>query len=338
MYKFINNIITSKTNTSNMITLEKGMIKYFFEKSKKSNNGKDNDIRENIILHCLNNTVPNDFLKDDKWQTIYNGLRKCFEKQYNIDNTNYYTINQLGGRQNNYDFVLTLFKDFAKTHKLKEHKIEFKFNQSLYKMPQLGQWSVKQNYFENDTSYPEFYYDNHFSKFMTETIKINPELKFIDKESYLNAVCQSSSKELKPYKEYYKLCDKFTKDCKALAKSSVKSFLETYKIDATKFSEIFKLQLEKDFLFYDLKKKEFIFSKFLETDFEIIFDKPITVKSTRVEYFTKSGNIMIIRLDWKNGTGICNPAIKLLIKKYSAPRIKKSKSTTKENKGKQNKK
>lgn len=260
----------------------------------------------------MNKTIPESFLNDVKWKLLYESLNNCFNVKYNIK-SEYYELYKIGGRQNNYDFILKIFTDSNKTKIKKEHKIEFKFNQSLFKMPQLGQWSLKQNYFENNISYIEYYYDNYFKKCMEHYVTQNDNhLNIIEKESYLKEVCQSASNKLKQYKEYYKLNDKFSKDCKTNANNSISSFLKNNKIDLSKFVNPFEVQLEKDFLFYDIKKSTFTIANFKNTDFEINTE-PL-IKSKSVEYISKSNKKIEFRVCWKNCNGVCNPAIKLAIK------------------------
>jgi hypothetical protein len=299
------------------------MIKYFYDKSKKINNYKANEIRETIILECLNKTIPKQYLNDHKWKIFYNSLYKCFNEQYNI-NSQIYELYKIGGRQNNYDFILKIFNDSNKKEIKKEFKIEFKFNQSLFKMPQLCQLTLNKDYFINNVSYIEYYYENYFKDCMNKylrKIKTDNNLIIIEKATYLKEVCQTNSKILKQYKEYYKLNDNFSKDCKINSNNSISNFLKNNKIDLSKFINIFKIQLEKDFLFYDMKKSTFIFSKFENTDFEIN-SEPI-IKNKSMEYISKSNKKLEFRVCWKNGNGICNPAIKLAIKNNIKQKTKK---------------
>lgn len=310
----------ASSTLKNMFKLEQSMIKYFYDKSKKSNNGKANEIRETIILECLNKNIPESFLNDIRWKSVYDSLHNCFNEKYDLKNETY-ELYKIGGRQNNYDFNLKIFNDSTKTEIKKEYKIEFKFNQSLFKMPQLGQWSLKQNYFENDVSYVEYYYDNYFKECMEHYLaKTDNHLNIIDRETYLKEVCKSSSDKLKQYKEYYKLNDKFSKDCKTNSSISISNFLKNNKLDLSKFEKLFEIQLEKEFLFYDMKKSTFTLSNFENTDFEI--DSEPIIKSKSIEYISKSNKKLEFRVCWKNGNGVCNPAIKLLIKNNVKPKTK----------------
>ena len=290
-------------------------INTFYQKSVKSKNGSINSIRESIIYNCMNNKITNEYLKVDRWNHIYTNIRSCIISYYDLYNKTY-AFESAGGRNNNYDFKLIVYKDESMTNIDMEYKIEFKFNQSLYKMPQIGQWSKPCNYFKNNVSYVEMYYDNYFRDSMIEHNKKNSSLHIIEKEEYLKYIYQCNNKIFKPYKEYYKnLSSLFNIECKKNVDKCTKLYLEQNEIDITKFDEIFNISLNKDYLFYNLNNHNFEIKKFVKDDF--IIEKLLHIKNNRIEYLTKSNKMLILRIDWKNNKGICNPCIKLVIKNIS---------------------
>lgn len=157
--RFINYCNNIYSNLNN-VNYNKSTLNYYsinsFHLSPRSDNDKNNKIRENVIGAIINNKIPNNYykysiiwkkLKDNidnfitdlcKLNNLINQTQKCFHK---------------AGRKNNYDLSLVI-------NECRKFNIEIKFNaQNINETPQFVSPMKPSQYLE--TSYEEYYYDNY---------------------------------------------------------------------------------------------------------------------------------------------------------------------------------
>jgi hypothetical protein len=150
-------------------------IKLFFSKStSRTNNDKENKIREFIIKNIFNiRFITIKHYNCNKygglWRTLFDEFLIVIKNIHNKPYS-YFEIVSKGGRKYNYDFEFLYFS----LNKILVHKenIEFKHNcNSLYKTPQiLSLQEHKSNLFS--VSYASFYYDNYLEQYLDCDIEL----------------------------------------------------------------------------------------------------------------------------------------------------------------------
>lgn len=155
------------------MSIESADIMLFFSKSSaKSNNDKENKKRETILSKILNGEFKDYFKESTKhfgqWQQIRDKWNHCI---CSLCPTTAQKINikQTGGRQYNYDFLVT-FNDSSDA----PIKVEFKHNvRHISRLPQILSMAANNTIFAAE-NYAEFYYDN----FLQRYIETDEALKF----------------------------------------------------------------------------------------------------------------------------------------------------------------
>lgn len=277
-------------------------INSFKTKSSRSENGKKNEERENMILKCFNDKfIPSWISKDQNAKKFMNSLWNCFIVIFGASYDS--ILEKKGGRQYNYDYLLK--------NNDNNKKIEFKYNS----MPQFANVPNPSTYF--DINFEENYFNFYLKKFSEEKNIDIPE-----KNIYLKNVGKSSSPELSELQErYYQGCKKSSKftnkeedikiynELNILSRKCIKHFISNSNLNLPKLSSYLnESQKGKNYLVYNPKKNEFFcITDNIDYTIEKIVKK--TYNSIIVELKDKKKIKILLR--WKNGNGVCFPALQI---------------------------
>ena len=290
-------------------------INYFDPKFKKlrSNNDKNNKIRENIICNVINNNIPIKYYKYSlRWirlkKNIGSFIKYLCKKENINDYKNVFCI-QKGGRRSNYDFLIEI-------NNIKEFKVEFKFNTNcLNGAPQFSSPMRPSQYLH--ASYEEYYYDNYLGGLLTEF-----NLEIPKKNEYLKNVHSTNPKCIEHLqKKYYNGCitsSKYTGDindikfyetAKQVSKESIYNFIKTYGLNIDKLTN-YLLETQKD-KYYMLYTNNSIYLETINLKNYIITEAFQEPKKSSYILTTQNGSKLKVLLRWKNGNGIAYPAFQI---------------------------
>ena len=283
-----------------------------FHLSSRSDNDKNNKIRETIIGAIINNRIPPNYYKYSLiWKKIKYEIDKYILELCTLNKL----INQTqkcehkAGRKNNYDLLLII-------NECSSFNIEIKFNaKSVDETPQFVSPMKPSQYLE--TSYEQYYYDNYLTLLSKEF-----NLPLPNKEEYLNKIHSVNPKCIVEYQnKYYKGCEKSSKytgieedikfynKAKKLSEDSIKTFImnNNLKIDVLT-NYLLNTQTNKVYMLY---KNGNIYLQCIDSkNYEIVsYKKEPELK--RYVATTKTGIILKILLRWKNGNGIAFPGFQI---------------------------
>jgi len=183
------------------ITINENSINAFYEINIKKANDITNKIREEIIFNLINKTIPEIWLKNEKWKRLKLELYKCLAIN---DNS---IIEKKGGRNYNYDFIID------------DKKIEFKYNSSkIDKCPQF--LSISSNNFCKDDGYASFFYDNYLNK-IAELLNLD----IPNKDDYLKYIHNNNYEKLNFFKELKMNEHLIKKEKNKIVKESISVYL-----------------------------------------------------------------------------------------------------------------
>lgn len=283
-----------------------------FDLSVRSDNDKNNKIRESIIGSIINNVIPVNYYKfSNRWAKLKDEMNNYISKlclKNNIQK-NTQKCSHKAGRKHNYDFSLIINDNHP-------FNIEFKFNaQNISETPQFVSPMKPSQYLES--SYEEYYYDNYLILLAKEFNFLLPE-----RNEYLHKIHSTSPKCMIEFqKKYYNGCTQSSKytgikediefynRAKELSEESIKTFITNNELKIDDLTEyLLKSQNNKTYMLYKNNKLhlEFINSD----DYEIISYK----KEPQLQRYlatTKTGIELKILLRWKNGNGIAYPAFQI---------------------------
>ena len=284
-----------------------------FKVSSKNKNDGNNKMRENIIGAIINNKIPEKyFTSNRKWKNLKKAILKYLKLQNN-KKIDIIKCEHKGGRQFNFDFLITITYD---DKSIEIYNIEFKFNANkIDDAPQFVSPMKPSQYLTK--SYEEYYYDNHLQK-----IADSANLPIPDKEEYLSKIHNNKPKCMKKFQEkYYKGCkksSKFTNNqkdidfynfCKEKSKQSISQFIE--KTDLNKELLSTYLQESQNNKIYMLYYNKKITSQCVNMDDYQIQTVTKNPKLNRYDCITKSGKKMKVLLRWKNGNSIAFPSLQI---------------------------
>jgi hypothetical protein len=277
-------------------------IDNFKTKSHRSENGKKNEERENMILKCFDcKSIPLWISKNEDAKKFINSLWSYFIVNFGASHDS--KLEKKGGRQNKYDFKLI--------NSGNEEKIEFKFD----KVPQIANVENPSRFFQE--SFEKFYYNYYLKKFSEENDIDIPQLN-----RYLKCVGQNTCPELAEFQEkYYNGCKKSSKftnkeedikfynNTKKLSAKCIKDFIKNNDLNIYELSKYLNESQEgKNYMIYKLKKGCFTY---IEKGTDYTIEK--IVKKTHNTYIAELKNKKKIKilLRWKNGNGVCFPAFQI---------------------------
>jgi hypothetical protein len=283
----------------------------------RSQNDKNNKLREAIICAIIENKVPSSYYKTTIWrdmkQTVDGFLYQL------APNSGYTSVecSHTAGRTNNYDFLLTFTGlDGVK----KEHKVEFKFNASkISDTPQFVSPMRPSQYLSS--SYEEFFYDNYMSKMVGDLVSLP------NREEWLKQIHNNSPPCIKHIQDkYYAGCSSssqftnapddiaFYNLCKQLSKESISKFIAENELDIVKLSCY--LRESQDGKVYMLFQPAgsgaaTITLQTVDPAHYNITSYVKNPKNARYECVSETGQKINILLRWKNGNGVAFPAFQI---------------------------
>ena len=269
-------------------------IDLFYTINSKNNNDSNNKIRESIIYKILNKEIPIEWFVNEKWFIIKQGLFSIL----NLTDTNNYKIEHKGGRNYNYDFLISYYNDVKI---IKEIKIEFKYNcNRLDKYPQF--LSISSNNFIKDEGYVSFFYDNYVNK-LAQLLNIDiPE-----KNMYIKYIHNNDYDKL-PFFRKLKDNESLIKIQKnKLVNESISIYLNS--IVNLNIELINKTLQEKEYNkeYLLFENHTFFKDKILDNELEIT-NIYIIKNNNTIILNTKSNTKIGMLLRWKNHKGILYPA------------------------------
>lgn len=291
----------------------------------RSQNDKNNKLREAIICAIIDNKVPASYYKTAIWRDMKQSVDGFLHEVMKRDggcgggSGGEYTHVECwhaAGRGNNYDFLLTFTgADGTK----KEHKVEFKFNASkISDTPQFVSPMKPSQYLSS--SYEEYFYDNYMTKISgsppprEEWLKqihnnAPPCIKHLQDKYY--AGCSSSSQFTNAPGDiaFYNLC-------KQLSKESISKFVAENDLDIAKLSGYLRESQEgKIYMLFQPAATEgesaSIKLQTVDTAHYNIVSCVKNPKNSRYECVSETGKKIKILLRWKNGNGIAFPAFQI---------------------------
>lgn len=274
--------------------IEIDSIDLFYAINSKNKNDSNNKIRECILYKILNKEIPIEWFDNEKWCKI----KQCLFSILNLTDTNIYKIEHKGGRNYNYDFLLTYYND---SRIIKEIKLEFKYNcNRLDKYPQF--LSISSNNFIKDEGYVSFFYDNYVIK-LAQLLNIDiPE-----KNMYIKYIHNNDYDKL-PFFRKLKDNESLIKIQKnKLVNESISIYLNSIiKLDIPLITKTLQEKEDnKEYLLF--KNDKFIKDKISDDELELTSSYIIKNNNTII-LNTKTNTKIAMLLRWKNHKGILYPA------------------------------
>lgn len=301
----------------------------------RSENDKNNKLREAIICAIIDNKVPASYYKTDIWcgmkQSVDGFLHEVMKREGGGGGGSsgggggggseyaHVECSHAAGRGNNYDFLITFTGiDGVK----KEHKVEFKFNASkISDTPQFVSPMKPSQYLSS--SYEEFFYDNYMGKM------VGADLLLPCREEWLKQIHNNAPPCIKHLQDkYYAGCSSssqftnapddiaFYNLCKQLSKESIAKFIAENELDIAKLSGYLRESQEGKLymLFQPADTAGESASIKLQTVDNAHYNIVSCVKNpknSRYECVNETGKKIKILLRWKNGNGIAFPAFQI---------------------------
>ncbi len=319
----LNLVCNSSLVKLNICCVELNDINVFYDKNSqtKSNNAKNNRMRENIIYALINQLIHDSYFEDKRWTDIKSGLQtvlhSCFlNSRKKHDMYDDMKVKLFGGRQYSFDFQVDYYR---KGELILSKYLEFKYlkkklmpkNNPLSCLAQLVDYPAHKKDIIK-TNYNEHFYDKYLDQCI-DCIKKNETLKNLklNKEDYLKHVKNHESVHpfFKELKEQSKGLSSFIN----IVKISISNFLESmqnHDIDYDFLSEMLNAKLaNKTFIIY--AGNEFHLVEVPERYLELDNKYAIKNKNTIVIKSKDGTGSWNLRLRWKNTTGILLPALQI---------------------------
>ena len=296
--------------------LRESDIECFYKTSTKNKNGEFNNTRENVICNIINNKIPQGYYdKNIKWENLRKGLMKWIadikEKVFPKMVDEKIQFESKGGRNNSYDFLMTVSGNTGRNYSEKEYKIEFKYNiKNIEGAPQFSSPSNPDKFFKNE-KYVEYYYNNYLGKIIDKANKVcGSKFEMPDKAEYNTKIYNNNPDCVKELKIKHKTNKDFNKYCNEQSKISIIEYLKKAELDTDKLSKyLYETQQDKHYMLY--YKDKFIYDKHKNNDmFKIKKDK-VSIEAPNLICQTVSGHNLRLMLRWKNGNGIAYPAFQI---------------------------
>lgn len=293
-------------NISDILLFSKASI------CKKSDNDKNNKIREEIIeaLPEMDDYYFTDPIYGEQWTNLCAKLTICvYQIADNHEFTNYEIV-RLAGRTNNYDFKFIYYNHDTIIY---ERNVEFKNgSSSISKLPQFLSLSDKFNLLDCDVSYSSYFYDYYLTNYLLLDSSI--ELEKPEKEIYLKHVSNTNYDIVPFFRELKTKEPNFKKEKSQLVNESIRTYLELYggQINLKKIADKLKSQDDKVFMMWD--GNQFHLEEIIPNGENLQFNE------------IKNGNTIMLKTDvynyhlllrWRNHKGILNPAWQIKLSKHS---------------------
>ena len=291
-----------------MVSFTINDIQLFSSNEGKSNNNKNNKIREDIIVHIINDKIPIDWYLNENWIFLKD---QVFKFLCSITEFKSVSVEKKAGRQYHCDFLVTftLNDDTVITK-----GIEWKYGVTC--VEQCPQWvspMKPSQYLSN--SYEEYFYDNHLKDIVGDN-------EFPQKDTYLKEIHNDKPPCMLSYQDRYYMGAKqssrysgnlddevYHKKCKETTKQSIKDFIQKTDLRVDILNQyLYRTQHDK---IYMCCKNNHLYKDIPNKDDYTI--NPLTILKTINQYvgLTISGRKIKILLRWKNGNGIAFPAFQI---------------------------
>lgn len=290
----------------------------------RSQNDKNNKMREAIICAVINNKIPSAYYKTARWRDLKGIVDGFLHDLMDTTGGSSYThveCSHAAGRGNNYDFLVTFTgADGTKT----EHKVEFKFNASkISDTPQFVSPMKPSQYLSS--SYEGYFYDNYMTKIADAP----------SREEWLKQIHNNAPSCVKHLQDkYYAGCSRssqftnasddiaFYNLCNSMSKESITKFITENELNIAKLSEYLRESQDgKVYMLFQpadadagLSSSSSMPSITLQTVDPAHYTIVGCVKNpnkSRYECVSETGKKIKILLRWKNGNGIAFPAFQI---------------------------
>jgi hypothetical protein len=296
-------------------------------KTERSQNDKNNKMREAIISAIINNRVPATYYLTERWRNLKTAVigfiqTCCFGSDVSVSAPPRIECIPAAGRGHNYDFaIVSTNADGIST----THHVEFKFNAAkVSDAPQFVSPMKPSQYLSG--SYEEYFYD----KYMT-TIAAMAGVVVPDRAEWLKQIHNNTPACVKHLQDkYYAGCSvssQFTHDandiafyetCKKLSSESIREFITHHDLDIQKLSDYLRESQDgKTYMLFQpaggagaASTPVITLQRVNPADYTIVSCIKNPEKS-RYECVTQSGKNIRVLLRWKNGNGIAFPAFQI---------------------------
>jgi hypothetical protein len=293
-------------------------------KTERSQNDKNNKMREAIISAIINNRVPSTYYLTERWRNLKIAVvgflqSCCFGGASSSASSSHIECIPAAGRGHNYDFAIVSSNggggDVSTTH-----HVEFKFNAAkVSDTPQFVSPMKPSQYLSG--SYEEYFYD----KYMPTIAAMAGGGVVPDRTEWLKQIHNNAPACVKHLQDkYYAGCSvssQFTNDandiafyemCKKLSSESIREFITHHDLDIVKLTDYLResQQGKTYMLFQPAAAPVITLERVNPADYTIVSSIKNPEKS-RYECVTQSGKKIHVLLRWKNGNGIAFPAFQI---------------------------
>jgi hypothetical protein len=295
-------------------------------KTERSQNDKNNKMREAIISAIINNRVPAAYYLTERWRNLKTAVVGflqpcCFGTAVAAPPPHIECI-PAAGRTHNYDFAIVSTNAEGVTT---THHVEFKFNAAkVSDTPQFVSPMKPSQYLSG--SYEEYFYDKYMA-----TIAAMAGVVVPDRAEWLKQIHNNTPACVKHLQDkYYAGCSvssQFTHDandiafyetCKKLSSESIREFITHHDLDIQKLSDYLRESQDgKTYMLFQpaggagaASTPVITLQRVNPADYTIVSCIKNPEKS-RYECVTQSGKNIRVLLRWKNGNGIAFPAFQI---------------------------
>ena len=312
--------------------------------TERSQNDKNNKMREAIIGAIINNRVPPTYYLTERWrnlkQAVVGFLQTCSSSTHDTGAAaaaaaySHVECIPAAGRGHNYDFtiVFTNSEGVSTTH-----HVEFKFNAAkVSDTPQFVSPMKPSQYLSG--SYEEYFYDKYMptiAAFMaggssdSTSTSTSTTTTLPDRAEWLKQIHNNAPACVKHLQaKYYAGCavsSQFTNDandiafyemCKKLSSDSIREFITHHDLDIVTLSDYLRESQDgKTYMLFQpatatAAAPVITLQRVNPADYTIVSCIKNPEKS-RYECVTQSGKKIHVLLRWKNGNGIAFPAFQI---------------------------
>jgi hypothetical protein len=307
--------------------------------TERSQNDKNNKMREAIIGAIINNRVPPTYYLTERWrnlkQAVVGFLQTCSSSTHDTGAVaaaaaySHVECIPAAGRGHNYDFtiVFTNSEGVSTTH-----HVEFKFNAAkVSDTPQFVSPMKPSQYLSG--SYEEYFYDKYMPTIasMAGGSSDSTSTTLPDRAEWLKQIHNNAPTCVKHLQaKYYAGCavsSQFTNDandiafyemCKKLSSDSIREFITHHDLDIVTLSDYLRESQDgKTYMLFQpatatatATAPVITLQRVNPADYTIVSCIKNPEKS-RYECATQSGKKINVLLRWKNGNGIAFPAFQI---------------------------
>jgi len=271
----------------------------FINSCGRNNNDHNNKVRELAIYCMVNNIIPNEWMNDQIWVNLNNGVHE-FLNSLVVEHQGYECIIK-SGRNCNYDFDIKYKMNDDRSIII---KLEFKYGcQHVTGCPQFLSLSS-----DFDTNYSEYFYDNYVSQ-ISELYSIDmPE-----KDEYLRCVKGTNYSKMEWFQNIYDNEKLHKKEKKNIVDESIHKFLQIYQknINLNKLQKKF-MHTQKGKIYMCYCDGNFVKDIIEEDELTLVKVDKLKAGKNRLNHTvilnTNNNTKIHMLLRWKNRAGILYPA------------------------------